>query len=91
MTPTSFLEDLDLRQRVLPDGGVEHEQHGMRRRSIDLLDHAHDLFQLAHQLGAVLQPAGGIDEQYVDAALLSPRSTRVEDEAGGVGAGARAR
>ena len=27
-----FLENLDLRQRVLPDGGVEHQQHRMRRR-----------------------------------------------------------
>src|SRR6187455_3313822 len=29
-----LLEDLHLRQRVLPDGGVEHEQHGMGCRGI---------------------------------------------------------
>src|SRR5580693_3859640 len=27
-----FAENLDLRQRVLADGGVEHQQHRMRRR-----------------------------------------------------------
>src|SRR6266568_5788259 len=32
-----FREFLDLGQRILADGGVEHEQHRMRRRSIDLL------------------------------------------------------
>src|SRR6266568_8800258 len=32
-----FREFIDLGQRILADGGVEHEQHRMRRRSIDLL------------------------------------------------------
>ena len=79
-------EDIDLRQRILADGGVEHQQHRMRRRRIDLLHHANDLVQLVHQLGAVLQAAGGVDEQHVDAAFLR-RAQRVEDETGGVAAG----
>ena len=67
-------EHLDLRQRVLADGGVEHEQHRVRRAGVELLHHAHHLFQLAHQLGAVLQPAGGVDDQHVGALGLAPRS-----------------
>ena len=39
---------------------------------VDLLHHAHDLFQLVHQLGAVLQPAGGVDR----AARRSPSRLR---------------
>ena len=32
VTPAVLLEFLDLRQRVLPDGGIEHQQHRVRRR-----------------------------------------------------------
>src|SRR6478752_8879836 len=46
---------LDLRQRILSHRGVEHQQHRMRRRGVDLLDDANDLFQLVHQFGLVLQ------------------------------------
>ena len=56
--PRRAMEGLDLRQRVLADGGVEHKQHGMRRSVVHLADHAHDLFELVHQLGLVLQAAG---------------------------------
>src|SRR5580704_5435996 len=79
-------ENLDLRQRVLADGGVEHEQHGMRRRRLDLLHHPHHLFQLAHQFGTVLQTAGGVDQQHVDVFLFC-RLDRLENQTGGVGAG----
>src|ERR1700722_12192666 len=79
-------ENLDLRQRVLADGGVEHEQHGMRRRRLDLLHHPHHLFQLAHQFGTVLQTAGGVDQRHVDA-LLFGRHDCVVYQAGSVGAG----
>src|ERR1051326_2345210 len=34
-------EYLDLRQRVLADGGIEHEQHGVRRAAVELFHHAH--------------------------------------------------
>ena len=84
-----LVEDLDLRQRVLSDGGVEHQQHRVRRAGVDLLHHAHDLLQLVHQLGLVLQPAGGVDQEHVDA-LAARLGERVEGEAGRVGAGARA-
>ena len=78
-------EYLDLRQRVLPDGGIEHQQHRVRRRGVDLLHHAHDLFELVHQHRLVLQAAGGVDQQHVD--LLAARlGERVEGEAGGIGA-----
>ena len=43
----------------------------MRRLGVDLLDRANDLLQLAHQLGAVLQPAGGVDQQHVGVDLDS--------------------
>src|SRR5512133_1539300 len=35
---------LDLRQRILSHRGVEHQQHRMRRRRVDLLDDANPLF-----------------------------------------------
>ena len=40
---------------------------------VDLLHHPHHLFQLAHQLGAVLQAAGGVDDHHVGAVAPSPR------------------
>ena len=52
---------------------------------IDLFQHAHDLLELGHQLGLVLQPPGGVDEQHVGA-LASRLVQRVEGEAGGIGA-----
>ena len=60
-------EDLDLAERVLPDGGVQHQKHGVRRARLHLAHHAHHLLQFDHQLGAVLQPAGGVDQHHVDA------------------------
>ena len=66
-------EDLDLAKRVLPDGGVEHEQHRVRRVGVDLADDADDLLQLVHQLVAVLQAAGGVDEQHIGALGLRAR------------------
>jgi hypothetical protein len=44
-----FKEDFDLRERVLPDGGVEHKQDRVRRARVELLHHAHDFLQLLHQ------------------------------------------
>ncbi|MEY9187907.1 hypothetical protein ABH987_001535 [Bradyrhizobium ottawaense] len=80
MTPAVRWKGLDLRQRVLADGGIEHKQHGMRRSVIHLADHTHDLFELVHQLGLVLQPAGGVDQKHVDILLLRRRQ-RVEGKA----------
>src|ERR1700682_3595756 len=52
--PSGTMKRLDLRQRILSHRGIEHQQHCMRRRGIDLLDDANDLFQLIHQRGLVL-------------------------------------
>src|SRR6476646_1871546 len=71
---------LDLRQCILSHRGVEHQQHGVRRGRIDLLDDANHLFELFHQLGLVLQAASGIDQQHVDILFLR-RGQRVEGEA----------
>ena len=78
-------EDLDLAQRILPDRGVEHEQHRMRRLGVDLPHHPDDLFQLAHQLGAILQSPRGVHQYNVDAKLAG-FGQRVEGEPGRVGA-----
>ena len=75
-----FVEYLDLRERVLPDGRVEHEQHRVRRGRVELLHHAHDLFELLHQHRLVLQAAGGVDDQHVGVFALRGRE-RVEGEA----------
>ncbi len=42
----------------------------MRRSRLDLAHDAHDFFQFAHQLGAVLQAAGGVDQHDVAAVGL---------------------
>ena len=60
-------EGLGLGVGVLADRRVEHQQHRMRRRGIDLLQHAHDLLQLGHQVGLVVQPPGRVDQQDVGA------------------------
>ena len=72
-----------LRQRVLPDGRVEHQQHGVRRARVDLLHHAHDLLQFGHQLGLVLQAAGGVDDQHV-CRSASRRGEGLERKARGI-------
>src|ERR1700722_12921777 len=40
--PRGTMKRLDLRQRILSYRGIEHQQHRMRRRSIDLFDDAND-------------------------------------------------
>ena len=85
MTPGDAAENLDLAQRVLPDGGVEHEQHGVGRVGIDLLHHTNDLLEFAHQLRAVLQSPGGVHQHHVDVKLAGARQ-RVEGKPGRVGA-----
>src|SRR5580704_12879869 len=44
------MKRLDLRQRILSHRGVQHQQHRMRSRYVDLFDDAHDFFKLVHQL-----------------------------------------
>ncbi len=82
--PDHGAEGLGLGVRVLPGGGVEHEQHAVRRGGVELLDDADDLLQLGHQMGLVVQPPGGVDEEDVGGRLLGLRE-RVIGETGGVG------
>ena len=71
--------------RVLADRGVEHEQHGVRGFRVDLPHDADDLFELAHELGPVLQPAGRVHHHHVGVELARA-GQRVEGKPGGVGA-----
>ena len=57
----------------------------MRRGGVDLAQHANDLLQLVHQHLLVLQPAGGIDQQHIGAAIARPAQC-IEHETGRVGA-----
>src|SRR5689334_13424461 len=43
-----LLEDLHLVERVLPSGGVEHENDAVRRSLVEFLQHAHCLGELGH-------------------------------------------
>src|SRR6516162_510296 len=60
-----LLKGLHLVQRVLPGRGVEHESHAMRCRRIELLQHAHDLGELRHQVRLVLQPSGSVNNEHI--------------------------
>ena len=64
--PGQIAENLDLRQPILPGGGVEHEQDVVRRFGVEAAEHAADLGKLFHQMGLVLEAAGGVDDQRVD-------------------------
>ena len=78
-------EGLDLRERVLADGGVQHQQRRVRRACVLLLQDANDLLELGHQLLLVLQPPGGIDQQNVGAFGFRAFQ-RLEGDAGRIGA-----
>ena len=56
--------------RVLAGRRVEHEHHLVRRALDPLGDDVADLRQLAHQVVLRVQPAGGVDDQHVDARAL---------------------
>src|SRR4029079_19810304 len=60
-----LLEHLDLGERILPRGGVEHEQHAVRCGLVELFQNAHDLGELRHQIALVLQPPGGVDQEHI--------------------------
>src|SRR5690606_38058481 len=76
-------ERLDLGMGVLADSGVEDQQHIVRRAFVLLADHAHDLLQLRHEVGLVVEATGGIDEENV-VALVPGLAVGVEEQAGGV-------
>ena len=81
VTPADGGELARLRHAVLPDRGVEHQQHLVRRAGHLAGGDAADLVELAHQVDARVQPAGGVDEHGVGAARLG-RGQRVEDDRG---------
>jgi len=54
-----------LRKPVLPDRGVEYQQHLVDRRAPH--HHPFDLAELVHQPGFGVQPAGGVDHDDVGA------------------------
>src|SRR5438046_2863111 len=82
----NIAKNLDLRQRVLADRSIKHQQNGMRRAGVDFFHHAHDLLKLIQQHRLVLQAARRVDEQHVN--LLATRfRKRVEGDPGGIGAG----
>src|SRR5207244_12853160 len=68
----NIAKNLDLRQRVLADRSIKHQQNGMRRAGVDFFHHAHDLLKLIQQHRLVLQAARRVDEQHVN--LLATRS-----------------
>ena len=72
--PCLVAKNLDLIQRVLARRRVERQQHGMRRGGVVLADDADDLGKLRHQLGLVVQPAGGVDQEHVGAGFLAASS-----------------
>src|SRR5262245_1978611 len=80
-----FLEDLDLRKRILTRGGVEHEDDAVRRGLVDLLQDANDLGELGHEVRLVLQAPRRVDEEHVEAFRPRPLE-RLEGDAGGIGA-----
>src|SRR6202022_3664835 len=63
--PCHIPEYFHLRERVLPDRRVEHEQDGMGGGSIHFFHHAHNLFELGHQHRLVLKASGGVNQYHV--------------------------
>ena len=55
-----------LADAVLAGGGVEHQQHLVRRLGDELADRGLNLRQLGHQVLLRLQPAGRVDDADVD-------------------------
>src|SRR4030081_3724158 len=69
--PCDTMKRLDLRQRILSHRGVEYQQHRMRRRRSDLLDDAHDFFELLHQFGLAHLPARSAPKAHSETAAWS--------------------
>ena len=81
---TALGELLGLHQSVLARRGVDDQDRLLRRLGNRLLHDAAQLGQLRHQVVLGVQPAGGIDDQHVDAPRVR-RLHRVEDDGAGVG------
>src|SRR5579871_6785303 len=79
------VEELGLRDRVLPVRAVNDEQRLSRRLPELALDHSTDLLELFHQIGLRLESPGGVDEHDVGAAGLRGTDA-VEDHRCRIGA-----
>ena len=86
VTPATLVKHLRLVQRILAGRRVEDKQGRMGRPGVDLLQHTDDLLELGHQVGLVLQAAGGVDDQDIDVAGPGFH-IGVEGKARGIGAG----
>ena len=71
--PDGAVEFRHLREGVLPDAGVEHEQHFMWRTVAQARRNALDLGEFLHQGGLGLQAPGRVRQHYVDPSGLGPR------------------
>ena len=72
VTPAIVAEHFDLGEGILAGGRVEDEQNVVRRFRVQPAEHAADLGELVHQVRLVLEAAGGVDDQRVDAGRRSP-------------------
>ncbi len=68
VTPAAEGELARLREAVLARGGVEHQQHVVRRAGNELGGGALHLFQLGHQIRLVVQAPGGVHDHGVGSA-----------------------
>ena len=69
-------------EAVLPDGRVEHQQDLVRRARHFAPGDAADLVELAHQIHARVQPAGGVDDHRIAPARLAAASASNTTAAG---------
>ena len=79
-------ERFRLSDRVLPDGTVEDEHRFVRRVRPALLDDAHDLLELVHQVVARVQTTGGVDDDDIGIARMRGVD-RVERHCRGIATG----
>ena len=86
VTPKPLVEFLGLRDGVLADGAVEHQQHFMRRAGIQPREHALDLLEFVHEMRLGVQAPGGVGDQDIDVARARGLQA-VEDDGGGFRAG----
>ena len=63
-----LVEFLRLRDRILPDGSVEHQQHLVRCARVEAREHALDLLELLHEVSLRVQSAGRVGDQHIDVA-----------------------
>src|SRR5438105_5320311 len=80
-----LVEQPRLLDGVLPGGGVDHQQHLVRRARVRFLQRALDALELVHEVGLGVQAAGGVAEHHVDL-LVARAGDRVEQHRAGIAA-----